>query len=244
MKLPTWLHVPAGLRKFDKQRPGLLPVVGVGAGLVAAYAGLAALRRSGAAPVKGAVPTPSADLSALGGLGLDSGFPVSPLGTSGAPVPGFTPGGGGYDPIPTPVNVGISPPWGAGGIMIGGPPPPTVDPGGSRGLPAPTRQGTPPSSPILTLPGIPTPVGMRPPEPTPTVVSFGGWGSPAAQAAHHHTTPPRTLPAPSPVLFGGWGSAAAQAAHAHALGHSHSAAVAVHDTPLPQLPRPVTGTKL
>lgn len=171
------IQIPARIRALEGKRPSLVQVGILVAGAVAAFAGIAALRR-GASPAP-AGPTPFPGLSDLSsaGLGLDSGPPpFQPTGVGASSPTGVSPGGGGYDPISPVVNVGLA--AGPRGIVSGttgrvptapAPPSPTryTSPswttsgtiGGSRGVPAPTRFGAPISSSLATIPGTPTPAG-------------------------------------------------------------------------------------
>ncbi len=203
------IHLPARLAALERKRPGILPAIGVGAALVAAYAGLAALRR-GSAP---AAPAPLPSLSDLSsaGLGLDSGVPPWP--TMATPPIGVSPGGGGYDPIPPVVNVGPTPApissfsRGPGGILSGSParPPVTSSPaptgtiGGSRGGVAVTRQGDVTASHLATVPTTTAHAGPRPPSfdiahhaapPSASRVAPASW-----DVTHHPARPRRIAPA-------------------------------------------------
>lgn len=164
------IQLPARVRALEAQHPGLIPAIGVGATIVAAYAGIAALRR-GSSPAAGPAAFPGLNDLSSSGLGLDSGVP--PVSGVGAPSVGISPGGGGYDPISPVVNTGLrgvptNPAIGTGTGTGGtgtrtllsrtGPAPATTI-GGSRGAPAPTRVNAPTTSHLAARPGTPTPAG-------------------------------------------------------------------------------------
>ena len=185
------VQIPAGVRTrvraFGERHPGIIPAIGVGATIVAAYAGIVALRR-GSAPGAGPAAFPGLSDLSSDALGIGGVAPPPPFGVGSTPPVGLSPGGGGYDPIAPVVNVGPSnlerfPTITAGPTLAirpgvdknaysspAGPVSPAIaridkgaytDPanGANRNGVAPIRLGAKPTSGIYTVPSTGTPAG-------------------------------------------------------------------------------------
>jgi hypothetical protein len=174
-------RLEAGLARVGI-RGRILPIVGVGAGVIAAYAAVALLHRSGAAPAAAPVGAPGSNsdwASGLsGGLGPSDGTAAPIVFGPGQVVPNTG----------TTVNPpGVTP---SGVTYLGGPTPRAA--GQSTGPVAPTTFGAPIASSLATTPSAATPAGGY------AVATFGKPAATPSLAAAYIAA--AKAPAPAPVV--------------------------------------------